>query len=358
MAVELAAGKLRNLITLADENGRFKMMAIDQRGSLQTSLARALNKDAKEITFDDMARTKREITAALAPYATAVLTDPIYGYAGAVADLPGSVGLLLAYEDTGYDRGGPDGKERRTRLIEGWSVEKARRAGANAIKVLLYYHPDASEETNRHQQELVRRVGDECVRHQVPFLLETVAYALEEEGNDTPAYARRKPDLVARSAEEFSRPEYQVDILKLEFPADLKHCYEYCRKVFDGREREPVYDLAQVRDACRRLDESSAVPWVILSAGVEINEFVVNVEMATEAGCSGFLCGRAIWKEAVSRYPDLDEMEDYLLEDGAINFLRCNAAGEKALPWFDHGKFNGMENITVAQRSPEWYQRF
>src|SRR5207247_8500690 len=144
-------------------------------------------------------------------------------------------------------RGGSDGKERRTRLLEGWSVEKACRAGAHAIKVLLYYHPNASEETNRHQKELVRRVGEECARYQLPFLLETVAYAIEEESTDSPAYARRKPDLVIRSAEEFSQPEYQVDILKLEFPADLKHCYEYCRKVFDGQEREPVYDLNQVR---------------------------------------------------------------------------------------------------------------
>jgi tagatose 1,6-diphosphate aldolase len=128
--------------------------------------------------------------------------------------------------------------------------------------------------------------------------------------------------------------------------------------VFDGREREPVYDLNQVRDACRRLDEASAVPWVILSAGVGIHEFVVSVDLAAQAGCSGFLCGRAIWQEAVERYPNLDEMEDYLLEDGAINFLRCNAAAEKALPWFDHRKFNGIDNIAVAHRSPEWYQRF
>src|SRR5262249_62055641 len=107
---------------------------------------------------------------------------------------------------------------------------------------------------------------------------------------------------------------------------------------------------------CGRLEDAAAVPWVILSAGVEIKEFIVNVELATEAGCSGFLCGRAIWKEAVSRYPNLDEMEDYLLEDGAINFLRCNAAAEKALPWFDHRKFNGIENIAVRGRSPDWYR--
>jgi tagatose 1,6-diphosphate aldolase len=358
MAAELSAGKLRNLMTLADENGRFKMMAIDQRGGLQRLLAPVLGKDPDKIPYEDMALPKQVITAALAPYASAVLTDPIYGYPDSVTEIPGNVGLLLAYEATGFDLGGPSGKERKTTLIEGWSVEKARRAGANAIKLLLYYHPDASADTNTHQKALVRRVAEECARNDVPFLLELVAYALEENSTDSPAYARRKPDLVVRSAEEFSRPEYGVDILKLEFPADLKYCYQFCRKVFDGKEREPVYDLDQVREQCERLDNASAVPWVILSAGVDINEFILDVELATEAGCSGFLCGRAIWQDAVKRYPDVSAMEEFLDEEGAINFLRANAAAERALPWFEHRQFGGLENVTLARRSPEWYQRY
>jgi tagatose 1,6-diphosphate aldolase len=358
MAAELSAGKLRNLMTLADENGRFKMMAIDQRGSMQNLLARVTGKKAEEISYEDVALTKQVITAALAPYASAVLTDPIYGYPDSLTEIPGNVGLLLAYEDSNFDEYGPSGKERKTKLIEGWSVEKAGRAGANAIKLLLYFHPDASADTNNHQKALVRQVGEECARNDLPFLLELVAYALEEGTTDSPAFARRKPDLVARSAQEFSRPEYRVDILKLEFPADLKYSYQFSHKVFDAKEREAVYDLDQVRESCERVDSVSSVPWVILSAGVDISEFILNVELATEAGCSGFLCGRAIWKDAVKRFPDVSAIEEFLDEEGAINFLRANAAAERALPWFEHREFGGLENITLAQRAPDWYLKY
>src|SRR5438067_2407431 len=191
MAAEISAGKVRNLSTLADENGRLKMLAIDQRGSLNQALGKVLGREA---SFDEVARFKQQVTEALAPYATAVLTDPIYGYARAMRSLPSSVGLLLAYESTGYTTD-EKAKGRKTELIEGWSVGKARQAGANAIKLLLYYHPDADPGVVRYQQELCRGVGDECAAHDLPFLLETVAYALEEPSTDSPEFARRKPDL-------------------------------------------------------------------------------------------------------------------------------------------------------------------
>lgn len=356
--VELSAGKLRNLMSLADEEGRFKMMAIDQRGSLQNALAKVMGRDPKEVPYEAIASTKQIITRSLAPYATAVLTDPIYGYPYSITEIPGHIGVLLAYEHTGYDKAGPEGKERKSKLIEDWSVRRARKAGANAVKLLLYYHPDASEETRNHQQALVRQVGQECTEEDVPFLLETVGYALDEPSTDSPEYAKRKPDIVIRSAAEFSKPEYQVDILKLEFPADLKYTKEFAYRVFDDKEREPVYTLDDVRAFCRQLHEASRVPWVILSAGVDIKEFLVNVELAVEAGASGFLCGRAIWKDAVSFYPDLSSMEAFLDEEGAYNFMRANAAAEKALPWFEHPHFGGAENVGLKNLSPHWYQDY
>ena len=146
----------------------------------------------------------------------------------------------------------------------------------------------------------------------MPFLLELVGYALEAGGADTSDYAGRKPDLVARSAAEFSKPEYRVDILKLEFPADLKWTKEYSGGAFDGKERQPVYALSQVRESCAQVNEAAGVPWVILSAGVDIEEFLVQVDLAVEAGASGFLCGRAIWKDAIGLYPDVPEMERWL----------------------------------------------
>ncbi len=358
MAVQISAGKWQRLRSLTDEQGRFKMMAIDQRGSLRRAISKVTGKEPQQVTYEEIAKAKEIITKALAPYATAVLTDPEYGYPYSIQHLPPRVGLLLAYEETGYEKVGPTGKERKSKLLENWSVEKAQRAGADAIKLLIYYHPDASEEVRRHQQEIIRRVGEECAQADMPFLLELVAYALEEEGTDTPEYARKKPDLVIRSAAEFSKPEYRVDILKLEFPADLKYAEEFSKGAFDGQERPAVYSLKDVREFCQRLNEAAGAPWVILSAGVDIEEFLVQVELAAEAGASGFLCGRAIWKDAVSFYPDEAKMEEWLCTQGAYNFIRANAYAERALPWFRHRRFGGLENIELAQKSPKWYVEY
>jgi tagatose 1,6-diphosphate aldolase len=355
MAMTLPAGKLRNLMTLADANGRLKMMAIDQRMSMERSLGQLLGRPG---TYDEVVRVKRAVTRVLAPYATAVLIDAEFGFANSLLELPGDTGLLLAYERPHFDASGPQGRERRTSLIEHWSVEKARRAGANAVKLLLFYRPDASPATNDHQKALARQVGEECARFEVPFLLELLGYPLGEPSLDSPEYARRKPEIVIESAREFSRPEYGVDILKLEFPAELKYCYEFSRRRFDAREREPVSDLESVRAQCRSADEASAVPWVILSAGVGIAEFLVNVELASAAGASGFLCGRAIWQGALPVLQDEAAMVTYLQEEGSVNFQEANAAAERSRPWFTHRKYGGRENLAVAGASPSWYAAY
>ena len=339
MDTQISEGKWRRLRSLADGEGRFKMMAIDQRGSLSDAIAKVTNRSAEQVAGEELAKAKEVITRVLAPYATAVLTDPIYGYPYSFQSIPRGIGLLLAHEETGYERSGPTGKERKTNLVEGWSVEKAQRAGADAVKLLLYYHPGASEEVRRYQQDLVRRLGEECEQAGMPFLLELVSYALEEASTNTDEFARRKPDLVIRSAREFSVAKYKVDVLKLEFPADLKRTREFCGGAFDGQERQAVYQLSEVREFCRQLNEGAGMPWVILSAGVGIEEFLIQVALATEAGASGFLCGRAIWKDAVPLYPDVARMEEWLQSEGVYNFLRANAYAHRAVPWFSHRKF-------------------
>jgi len=352
MDAQVSEGKWRRLRSLADGEGRFKMMAIDQRGSLSDAIAKVTNRTADQVSGNELAEAKEVITRVLAPCATAVLTDPIYGYPHSFRSIPPGIGLLLAHEETGYERSGSTGKERKTNLIEGWSVEKAQRAGADAIKLLLYYQPDASEEARRHQQDIVVRLGEECQQAGMPFLLELVAYALEEASTNTDEFARKKPDLVVRSAREFSAPRYRVDVLKLEFPADLKRTREFCGGAFDGQERQAVYQLSEVREFCRQLDAAAGMPWVILSAGVSINEFLAQVELATEAGASGFLCGRAIWKDAVPLYPDVMRMEEWLRSEGAYNFARANAYAHRALPWFDHRRFKeGVAAATAPQRA-------
>jgi tagatose 1,6-diphosphate aldolase len=354
---KISAGKWRRLRALTDEGGRFKMMAIDQRGSLAQAIGRATGVEAQQVNYQALADVKRAVTKMLAPQATAVLTDPVYGYPYSIQDLPPRVGLLLAYEGTGYNKAGPLGKDRESYLIDGWSVAKAQRAGADAVKLLLYYHPESPEDVRRHQQELVGRVGEECEGADMPFLLELVAYSREGSA-DSAEFARKKPQLVIASAAEFSQAKYRVDILKLEFPADLKWTREYSRGAFDGKDRDGVYSLSQVREVCQRLDEASGMPWVILSAGVDIEEFLVQVDLAVEAGASGFLCGRAIWKDAVPIYPDMQRMELWLSTQGSHNLSRANSHAGAALPWTHHRKFGGAQNMELSCGGENWYAEF
>ena len=354
----LSSGKFANLRRLADAGGRFKMLAIDQRDSLRNALSKATGRDPTDITYDDMAATKALITEVLSSYATGTLVDPVYGLTRAVKIIPGHVGILVATEETGYNRVGADGRERLSRLVDGWSVAKAKRAGANAVKLLIYYNPEASPQTLAHQQHLVRRVGEACLGEDLPFLLELVTYPIAETSPDMPEFARRRPQHTIDSATEFSKDEYHVDILKLEFPGDLKYTRQFRYGVFDGRERPAVYDLEEVRAFCRDLNAASRRPWVILSGGVEINEFLANLELAVEAGASGFLCGRAIWKRAVPKYPDLNGMRTFLATEGIYNFIRANAVAERARPWFEHPSIGGWSKVEVTEEGEGWHQRY
>lgn len=355
MATVISSGKLRGIMKLADASGRFKMMAIDQRGSMVTKLAEVLNIEKTDVKYDDVASIKTLITRLLAPNSTAVLTDPIYGHPYSITEIPRDVALLLAYEESGYVSEGVGENERLSNPIENWTIDKAQRAGADAIKLLAYYHPDASTPALKHQQEFVRHVGDECEKQDIPFLLELVSYALEGTTKSV-EFAKQKPDLVIRSVEEFTDPSYKVDILKLEFPADLKYTEEYKDSSFYAG--DSAYSLSEVKEACKKLDDASTLPWVILSAGVDIEEFIENVKLAAAAGASGFLCGRAIWKDAVDFFPDMGAVTQFLENDATTNFHNANAAAESALPWFDHKHFGGAENIQLEHQSENWIQDY
>lgn len=359
--VEISSGKRRNIQILADSDGKFRMMAIDQRGSLERALEGVLK---RKPSYEDIAKVKKSITKVLSPYSSATLTDPEYGYPHSVHYIPRDVGILLAYEQTGFDTGGKNGVERKSKLIEGWSAAKAKRAAANAIKLLIYYRPEASPETLKHQHELVMKVGEECENYDLPFLLETVGYPLLDEelaqgkSSDTVAFVSKKPNIVIKTVAEFSKPEYKVDILKIEFPADLKYTKEYADGAFDDKKREAVYSLSEVIDICKKVDEASQLPWVILSGGVDIEEFLENVKLATQAGASGFLCGRAIWKNCVNYYPDVEAVEAWLATSGVNNFKMVNEAFKFAKPWFDHKRYKGYPNVELAYRGENWHKDY
>src|SRR3979411_1028887 len=213
--MKLTPGKLAGMKAVSNERGVIAAAAMDQRGSLQKSLAK---EKGSAISDEMMEEFKILVSEVLTPHASAILLDPEWG-------LPASkrraknAGLLLAYEKTGYDKTGPG---RLGDLLDHWSVRRLKDAGADCLKILLYYSPFDPKDVNDKKHAWIERIGDECRGNDIPFFLEFVGY---EEGADEKGldYAKKKPKVVTRSMEEFSKPQYAVAVLKVEVPVNMKY---------------------------------------------------------------------------------------------------------------------------------------
>ncbi|MEX2536641.1 MAG: tagatose 1,6-diphosphate aldolase [Trueperaceae bacterium] len=349
----LSAGKFRSLQMLADDQGRFKMVAVDQRPPLFNALARHGRRKMEEVRDDEIAAVKSLLVEALAPHSSAILVDPIWAHPDALPFIPGRVGLISTLEDYAFEK---RAGERYSVPIEGWSVAKIKRSGAAGVKVLAYHRPDLSPEAAEHQDAFVEGVGAACREHDIPFILELLIYPKGDEQVDSWEYARAKPQRVLASLRRFAQARFAVDLFKLEFPADFKHTREFARGAFDRVERRPAYDLSEVEGYLRELDEVSPVPWVLLSAGVRQREFALNIELATLAGASGFLAGRAVWFEALDSYPDMQGMRERLEKESLPFFRSISALADGALPWAAHRRFRGEPLLEGGGRG--WHTRY
>lgn len=328
-------GKKRRLASLSEASGRFSMLAIDQRQSLRKMISSQTGQAPESVLEESLVLVKRVITSRLAHKASAILTDPYMGYATTWEFIPGSTGVLLSLEQTGYSI--VNNNERLTRLLADWSVEKALLAGADGIKLLVWYDKGASSAVMEHQKGIVQSTGEACYRHAIPFVLEVVCYSSDDIPTRGPEYAHEKAIRVIDAASEFSDPRYQVDLLKLEFPGNLKFVKEYQDRSFYGG--SVIHDISEVRDFCRSVNDASRVPWVILSAGVEPEEFIEAIHLCNDAGASGFLCGRAVWQDVIKHFPNLDAMESYIETSAADAFDLILKANKTAVPWQQHKHF-------------------
>lgn len=349
----LTAGKLRGLTTLADGRGAFAMVALDQRPPIFQALARAGDRRPDQVADDEVARVKTALARALAPHASAVLLDPVWGLPHALRAVPGRTGLMVTLEDHAFEEAAG---ERRSREIPGWSVAKIKRCGAAGVKLLAWDRPDASEATRAAQEALVARVGAACREHDLPFVLELLLYPLPGEDPNSLAYARAKPERVLRSVRRFADERFGVDLFKLELPADLRRARGAGAAEARGGGLEPAYDLSEVRGILAALDEASPAPWVLLSAGVAPDEFEEGLALALEAGASGFLAGRAVWLDALDAYPDLEAVRARLEAESAPYLRRISALTEKALPWTEHRRFGGAPEL--AEGGAGWHERY
>lgn len=334
----MSNGKFEGLTHITNARSQFTMVATDQRGSLRRMID---PQNPAAVTRVELQRVKQALIHHLAGTtspgrASGVLVDPEYSVARGFLEtcaVRADVGLLIGVEASGYGGAGEWAPavqifneftpEAAVRQVKGW--------GAAAVKMLIYYRPDSP--TRRHQEAMVTAVGQACEEYAIPFLLEPVSHALKggpSRRQDPAAFSQLKPDLVVETARELTKPEYGVDVLKAEFPLNLRYA--------EALGQDPA-------EACKALDEASQIPWVILSAGVDFPEFVANVEHAVANGASGFLGGRAIWKEAVGR----DDIDHFLQTTSVARLNQLAAIAEQhAAPWYTKYA-SALSQITVTR---------
>lgn len=316
---KLSIGKIRRLQQLANEGGIMAMCALDHRGSLMKMLSAGQSQGAG---YQEMVDFKLDLCRILTPHATAILLDPIYGAAQAIAAgaIPNTTGLLVSLEESGYSG---EAEARVTNLLPDWNVGKIKKMGATAAKLLLYYRPDV--DVAPKQLNTVQKLAADCIAEDIPFVVEPVSYWVANKEASPEDFAKVKPKLVVETAKQITA--LPIDVLKAEFPAD----FEYEK------------DKGRLSDLCHQLNEASQVPWVILSAGVNFEVFYQEVELACRAGASGFLAGRALWQEATQ----IGSREERLnfLGTTVVNRLKsltelANACGT---PWYARLEASGVD---------------
>lgn len=301
----LTLGKLRGLDTLAAQNGTFSMLALDHRNSFAKLTGGLFEGQA---AWEQVVAEKERLARTMIEHATAVLMDPLFTAGPLVARgvVPGSTGFIVALEESGYrqtDRGRINGFE------PGWTAEAIKRMGAAGIKLLVQFHP--TEAAASEQEAFVAKVAKSCEQLELVLVLEPISYNPKGEKSD-PAFVDALPELIVEIARFF---DPLCDLLKLEYPLLVKAPY------------------ADMVAACAAVTEATRLPWVVLSGGVPFDDFLEQVRAACDGGASGFLGGRAIWKEAMS-IRDVDARETFLKRTAAPRIAALRAVTEAAAtPW-------------------------
>jgi len=301
---------------------------MDQRKSLRKMIAAEMATSAESISDSQLSEFKIAVTRVLSPQASAILLDPEYGLEAA-RHRAANCGLLMTYEVDGFENPRPN---RMLALMPRISVRRLHDLGAEAIKILLSYSPSDNETVNDEKRALIERIGSECDSLAMPFLLEPVVYGaagLDPQGFD---FARIRPEMVVRTMEEFSKPVYRVDVLKVEFPVNVSFVEE--SKVYAGR---AAHTRAEALAWYRAAASVARVPYIYLSAGVNNAHFVASLGLASEAGArySGVLCGRANWQGGVARYASggVEALTAWLMDEGTRNMRSVNECLQAATPW-------------------------
>jgi len=331
----ISAGKYWGMRRMADPAGRFRMTAVDQRPPIKNPIK--AKRGTAEAPWEDVAGFKELLIRELQRESSAMLLDPHYAYPRGVTMLDARLGLILTLEDSIF-RETPGG--RLSAEIDDWSVEKIKRAGGDAVKVLTWYRPDGDPQVCAAQQAFTQRVGEACRRFDIPFVFELLVYPLARDAEQTTDYVEmqtKQAQLVIDSVRAFADPRFGVDLFKLESPVPAPAV------------PEPGTPGSQaVQQLFHELDRAAGRPWVMLSAGAGMDEFRRVLHYAYAAGASGYLAGRAIWLKAFQRFPDWEGIRNELRAE-AVPYMRSlnSMTDAAARPWFAHACY-GADGARVA----------
>jgi tagatose 1,6-diphosphate aldolase len=329
MSVLISREKIRRLEALADARGVIAALAMDQRVSLRNAIAHAKGIERDDVSDEMMREFKSAVSKALTPHASAILLDPEWGMAAAEARDP-NAGLLLAYEQSGFDANRPG---RMATLQPRISVRRLKELGADGVKLQLYYNPFEADDVNDEKLVLVERVGAECRAENLPLFLGLIAYDKGMADREGVEFAKRKPAIVIDGIRELSKERYGVDVLEVEIP--ISPAFAEGSSVFTG---ESAYTKEQAVDYYRAAAEASERPFVYLSAGVSNHQFTESLHWAAEAGVNfvGVSCGRATWQDGVAIFArrGVAAFEEWLADQGVKNIDALNAALANAGSWY------------------------
>jgi tagatose 1,6-diphosphate aldolase len=348
--VRISQEKFDRMETLSDENGVIKAAAMDQRGSLFSRLSDEYDIPKEDVTNQMMEEFKEAVSEKLTPYSSAILLDPEWGQPGMKARDDGT-GLVVSYERSSSNRrygdvytySLPAGTKQ---LMPDWTVRKTKELGGDAVKLLINYHPDEKDRWLEQKEGLVERVGAECEHHGLPLFLEFLGYGLDGgDWKNDPKLAEEKPYVVTESIKEFSKKKYNVDVLKVEIPVNMKFV-----RGTDAFEGEEVYDKQEALEHFRTAAVAAELPMIYLSAGVDAPQMRESLRLANDTGAdwNGVLCGRATWQDGISEYADhgVDALREWLEDGGVDNITRMNEIiDEGARTWYN--AYGGRGNIEV-----------
>jgi tagatose 1,6-diphosphate aldolase len=322
----LSPGKQKGLQQISDENNIIFATAMDQRGSLGKMIQ---SFDSSKNYDGSLSEFKKGVAKILGNCSSSLLLDPEYGW-DAAQQLNNDVGLIMAYEKTGYDA---TEEGRLPNLIDSYAIQDLNENGSSAVKLLIYYDHNEDENINRIKDTFIKRVGDECKQNDILFILEPVSYSHKGLDAKSTEFAKEKPAIIEFFMEEFSKDKYGVDVLKVEVPVSIYNiegynAYDNYNPLFTEKEAQQYYNSCSVL---------SKIPFIYLSGGVTNEQFVETLHFAKKAGATfnGCLCGRAIWKEGIETYAT-QSWEDYLNwlnQKGLENLNKVkNAVAETASP--------------------------